>query len=424
MRTLTILSASILTALAACAPASAATISPTGVRFPQAAVNARGTTLVAWERTSDKYALEVRTGRSPLHLGSTQRLSRSGYQAQVAVGGDGTMAVAWLEYGDHGSRSLRAAVAGPGERLGKGQLLDRRVANMAPLGVTVQPNGRVVALWRRSGSQLAFAMATPNKAFGHARDVTAMGSNTGSIALDPRDGAVVLAYGTPPSFGPPPVNQQAAVRTLSPSATAFSAPTVLTATGPGTGPLNEARPIAVSGPGGNGVAYSLSGEPSSLNIARRGADGAWLAAEHITTTNYGENMGAAGLRATLPAGGAAIAAWSIATESPDGLGGVVSSRNVASIAQAGAPFGPPQALTPDGGRFGAAAVASAGGEGFVASAAPRGPVLVATRAAGATGLRTRTIVARGDGDIALAAGGRHVLAIYQQRDRLRLTVVR
>jgi precorrin-3B methylase len=63
-------------------------------------------------------------------------------------------------------------------------------------------------------------------------------------------------------------------------------------------------------------------------------------------------------------------------------------------------------------------------EAFVASATPRDPVLLAMRAAGAASFAPPVaLTSSGDGDVLLAAGGSHVLAAYQQADRLRLRVV-
>lgn len=416
--------ASVLTALAAAAPAPAATVSPTKVRAPQVAVNADGATVVAWERlTKRAIAIEARSGDAPLELGRSRRLSAKGHNLQAAVGTDGTKAVMWLEDGASGVRSIRVAVARPGHGFGRGRLVDRRRANMAVVGVAVQPSGRVVAVWRRSIGRLAVALARRNHGFGSARNLAAIAQlAAGAIAVDPRDGSVSVAYGTPVSNAPA-TNQQAAARTLTLSAGTFSAPTVLSA-GADTSPLAEAFPALASGPAGVGVAFSQSGDPGSLNLVRRNADGTWAARERIGLANYGANTFVSGLQATLPADGSSAAAWSIDTES-GGLGNVVASQTVASIAAPGSPFGQLQALTPTGGRFSRPAVASAGDEAFVATALAHGPVLLATRALGAGVFGTPVALTdRGDGDVLLAAAGSHVLAAYQRGDRLQLDIVR
>jgi hypothetical protein len=126
--------------------------------------------------------------------------------------------------------------------------------------------------------------------------------------------------------------------------------------------------------------------------------------------------------ATLAADGSALVSWSTGSD-PYGRG-AISRQTVASIAQPGAPFGAPAALTPADETYGASAVASAGAEAFLATAKAHGPLLLATRSAGGGALQTRTVTSRGDGDAVLAAAGSHVLLAYQQGDRLRLHNVR
>jgi hypothetical protein len=422
-----ILSASVLAALAAvAAPASApaATVSPTKVRAPQVAVNADGATVVAWERLLRRgIAIEARAGDAPLELGRSRRLSFTGHNPRVAVGTDGTKAVMWSEDGVRGVRLIRVAVARPGHGFGRGQLVDRRRANTSVVGVAVQPSGRVVAIWRRSSGRLAVALARRNHGFGRARNLAAISQPAaGTIPVDPRDGSVIVAYATPATSSPP-VNPQAAVRTLTLSGGTFSAPTVVSQ-GPGTSGFDQAFPSLVSGPGGVGVAYTQSGDPSSLHLVRRNASGTWAASERIGLATYGVDTFASGLQATLPADGSAVAAWSIQAEGP-GLGGALASQTVASIARPSSSFGPHQALTLGGALFGPAAVASAGAESFVATAQAHGPVLVATRSAGANSFAAPlALTDRGDGDVLLAAAGAHVVVAYQRGDRLLLEVVR
>jgi hypothetical protein len=186
-----ILTASVLGALAATAPAPAATVSPTKVRFPQLAVNADGATVVAWERlTQSAIAIEARSGDAPLELGRRRRLSAEGHDPQVAVGADGTKAVMWSQEGARGVRSIRVAVARPGHGFGRGQLVARRGGNVRGVGVAIQPTGRVVAVWQRTAGRLAFALARRGHAFGRPRDVAAMTQPAaGTIPVDPATAA-------------------------------------------------------------------------------------------------------------------------------------------------------------------------------------------------------------------------------------------
>ena len=421
MRPTPLISAVLLATIAAAVPAQAATVSPAGVRFPQIAVNAKGATVVAWERrTSFAFAVEARSGDAPLELGRTQRLAGRGYNPRVAIGADGTRAVMWLERALRGGvRTVRVAVARPGHRFGKGQLVDRRHANMATVGVAVQPTGRVVAVWLRASNRIGYALATRDHAFGKARDLTTTASITAdTLALDPRDGAVVLAYGTPVSSAPP-TNQQAGVRTLATTSASFS-PQLVVSDPAG---LSESHPAVVSGSGATGVAYYQSGATRSLRIARREADGTWAASELIASPAYPADVFAIGLQATLPTDGSALATWTISTE-PGGRGSI-SKQTVASFAPAPGRFGAASEITPAQATFGATAVASAGAEAFLATAKAHGPVVLATRHPGDAVLRApERLASNADGDVLLAAAGRHVLAAWQQHDRLNVRVVR
>jgi hypothetical protein len=426
MRLLPSLAICAFAALAATTPATAATISPTHVRFPQVAVNSHGRTVVAWERLSHgAFSVEARIGDGVERLGRTVRLAAKGYAPRVAVGSDGTVAVQWTQPGPGRDVRILVAIARPGHGLAAPQTVEQRKGLVAPVGVAVQPNGRVVAIWRRSARRIAVALARPGHRFDTGKTLAAIGPlDGGALTIDPRDGTVVVPYGTPLGTTPS-VNQQAAVVTLSPTAAAFSSPIVLSATGPGSGAFNEARPVAVSGPGGAAVAYTVSADPGSLSIARRDADGSWRTRELIETAPAVEDVFAEGLQATIAADGSAVAAWSVVQEASNGLGGNLGSQTVASIAGRAAGFGAPISLTPAGAKFGFPSITAAGDEVFVASAEEHGRVLLSTRAAGATSFGAPVrITSEGDGDALLAAAGRHVVLAYQQADRLHLKVVR
>lgn len=417
MRLTPIVPATLLAAIALAHAAQAATISPAGVRFPAVAVNPGGATVVAWERaTKDGFAVEVRTGDGPRELGRTRRLARVGHNPQVAIGADGTRAVQWLEDAGRGAREVRVAIARPGRGFGKGRLLERRRANMGTVAVAVQPNGRAVAVWERTTQVLGFALAGRNHAFGKARNLTTTGPvSENSIAVDPRDGAVVLAYGTPLSSAPT-TNQQAGVRALATTATSFSAPVVVS----DPAGLSEAHPQVVTGSGATGVAYAQTG--SRLRLARRKADGTWAPTEVVANPGYPADVFAVGLNATLPADGSALAAWSISTE-PGGRGSI-SKQTASSVAPPSAAFGAPVPMTPANEAYGATAVASAGADALLATAKAHGPVILAMRSAGSRTLGpARLLTSDGDGDVLLAAAGTHVVAAWQQHDRLRIITV-
>lgn len=398
-------------------PASAATVSPVGVRFAHMAVNADGATVVAWERPRrDGFSADARIGSAPTRLGATRRLSRgSGYLPRVAIGADATAAVMWVERGARGINSMLVAVARPGRPLGRRQVVDRRRSSMTPAGVAVAPSGRVVALWRRSAGSFAFALARSRHAFGAARRLDGA-KRQGLLVLDPRDGTAVVAHGTTAG--------QVAVRALAPAAGAFSAATILAGSQTWMRGFDGGADVfAVSGPAGVGLTYTLA-DRRTLVLARRAADGSFTTGERIATVDYGETVFAQGLRATLPADGAAVATWLVEGNVP---GGGVRSEVVTSVTGPSGAFGAPQALTPatTPGSAGYPAAAAAGGEAFVATAAPGGPVLLAIRAAGAEGFAPpATLASRADGDVQLAAAGNRVLVAYQQRERVQLKIVR
>jgi hypothetical protein len=429
MRVPVFLVASVAAAVMAAASASAAPVSPVGVRDPHLAVGSTGTTVVAWERIRRRpFAIDVeaRIGRAPGKLGPVLHLSK-GQRPLVAAGADGTAAIGWRESG----RPPLVAIARPGRRLGRAQSL----RGMGLLALVVQPNGRVVAVGLGGKGDapdtriLRVALARRGHRFGKSRTIGPVNYlHDVSMAVDPRDGAVVLAYRTP-FTREPAGGGQAAARTLAQTAASFSPPTVVSG--------SEGYPVAVSGPGGAGVAFVAS-DPAAgatLSLARRSRN-AWGSPERITTPPWAPASPPAcarmsGHTATLPADGSVVAAWGVLTESI--CGGPFEDqpyregrRAFASIAAPNSAFGGRLALTPRDANFEPPVAAAAGDEAFVATAEHNGGrVWLARRAAGAMSLGTpRTLTRDGDGDVLLAASGAHVLVAYQRNDRLQLKIVR
>jgi len=402
-------------------------VSPVGVRGPALAVNGSGATAVAWERrTRGSFAVEARVGRGTLGLGRTQRLSAKGFTPAVAVGADGTAAVQWLEFGSRGTSRVRVAVARRGRPFGAAQTIETRRANVAVAGVAVQPGGRVVAVFRRSGGSLAFAVARRGRGFGTARELTAAGPLGGaSVAVDPRDGAVVVAYGTPlrtpTGAADRAFNVQAAVRTLRPGDAAFSPPVIVSGQDPAQEEPNaEAYPRAIAGPGGAGVVFAVSGQdPRRVRVALRAADGSWTPARTAGST-VAEGQFPASATAALPRGGAVVAAWLDRRYVVDRL---VSSVPTATFARGGGAFAEPAAF--DGGRAGGRAVAAsaAGGRSFVAWVAGRSVRLTSLGADDPAFRPARTIGAGADGDVLLAGAGERAVAAWQEGDRLALATI-
>ena len=239
-----------LAALLLSAPAAHASfaVSPAKVRFPAIAVGPRGDTVAAWERqSSGRFVIEARVGRGPHALAPVQRFT-NGFHPRVAVGADGTAALLWVEHGT----TVRVAIARPGHRFGTSRVLGRRSSTHSAVGVVIQPSGRVVAAYGE-GDGVWVALARRGGRFGTPRKLARVGfSAPPSIALDPRDGAVVVAYPTRPA---PPASTQVAVTTLPRDAVTFTAPVELTDDTPNLTPA----PVAISGPGGVAVAIASSG---------------------------------------------------------------------------------------------------------------------------------------------------------------------
>ena len=431
MRVVACIAASVAGAVIWSASAAAAPVSPVGIRSPQLAVGATGATVVAWERVRRRpFAIDVeaRVGRAPDRLGRVVRVP-GGRRPVVAAGADGTAAVGWSTSG----RPARVAIARPGRALGRAEPL----RGMDLLALAVQPNGRVVAvgLGGRGDSRveriLRVALARRGHGFGKSRAIGSVSFLHGlSMAVDPRDGAVVLVYRTPLTKGPTGGTGQAAVRVLAPTTASFSPPTAVSD--------NEGYPVAVAGPGGAGVAFMASPLgliSTALSIARRSKD-SWGPPELISTEPWAPVAppacaGLSGYSATLPADGSAVAAWGVHITSP--CGGPFKDyeyhenrRVFASIAAPNSAFGGRFSLTPADADFGPPVSAAAGDEAFVAAAEHNGGrVWLARRAPGAGSFRRRRTLTRdGDGDVILAAGGAHVLVAYQRNDRLQLKTVR
>ncbi|HEY6887422.1 MAG TPA: hypothetical protein VI300_06575 [Solirubrobacter sp.] len=377
------------------------TVSPTHVRVPAVAIGPGGDTAVAWEHVSSKrVVIEARVGRGPMALGSTQRFG-TGARPRVAIGGDGSAALLWVA---HGGRVM-ASIARPGHPFGPAQTLERSASPRAIVGAAIQPSGRVVAAFT-AGNGLEVALARRRERFGAPRRLARVGFSPPSIALDPRDGAVIVAYPTRAKAG---ADAQAAVTTLTPTARAFTPPVLLT-----SAPTLEAAPTAIAGPGGAAVTISST----TVSLVRRGLDGRWSAPEPFAAQpdNSGKQFPEflTSPTAALLADGSAVPAWFLQVYAPD-----VPDELLRGEAYAGG-----QLLTPAQGIASPPSAAAAGNDAFVVSAVDQGPVELFTRPAGASTFTPTILAAKGDGDAQLAAAGTHVLAAFQSADRLHLTLVR
>jgi hypothetical protein len=370
-------------------------VSPAQVRSPAVAVGPGGDTAVVWERVLRKrVVIEARVGRDPRALGPVQRFT-TGSGARVAFGADGSAAVIWVARGG----TLRAAVARPGRRFGTARTVG---AAHRSVGVVIQPNGRVVVASTDNADRLQVTTATRGGKFRAPRTLARAGFEPPTITLDPRDGTAVLAY---PTHGTP---SRAAVTTLAPDASTFTAPVDLTTTDISTA-------TAIAGPGGEAVAISAQ---DGVQLARRAADGRWSAPETLATSpdNSGNQFPQylSTPTAALLADGSAIGVWRLQVPATDASAELLRGE----VYAAG------QLLTPANGIASPPSVAAAGDEAFIASAVDNGAVYLFTRPAGATAFIATTLSSKSDRDAQLTASGTHVLAAFRRDDRLDLTVIR
>ena len=324
----------------------------------------------------------------------------------------------WSQRGARGASTLRVATARPRRAFGDSQILDR---SGTPVAVVFQPGGRLVAVWQRSARKLGFALARRGHGFGRTRDLASNGPTGGTLAIDPRDGTVVVAYGTPPT---PTSNQQAAVRTLSPAATTFTGKIPI----PSTGLRGPVHPAAAGGPGGAGVAFPRPGPvfESSIRV-RRGADGSW-AEPPISVGRFFNQEGvvAGELRAVLLTDGSVVALSSVFSVPADPLRPPFRTTTEVSTGRPpGVGVNGAGGISDQGRAVPLQAFTAIGDEAIVASALPGRPITYVSWKYedpfyGYVGGR---LAARGDGDVRLAGGGTTVVAVYQNRDRLQLKVL-
>jgi hypothetical protein len=158
-------------------------------RFPIAAINRRGRSLVAWNNLHYR-DLFVAAGDSRGRFGRATRLSRTGAVRAVAIADDGTAIVLWEDRGP----SVMAAVRSPGGRFGRPQ----RISG-TPRGEFYSP---VVAFDRRGNALVAWTLAFRGRASqvevvsrparGRFGPRSSLGTGLGvRIALNARGDAVV-----------------------------------------------------------------------------------------------------------------------------------------------------------------------------------------------------------------------------------------
>lgn len=239
-------------------------VAPSGVpalaSAPSVAVDASNRTVVAWQ--SDDGVL-ARIGPAPGRLRPAQRLGE-GYDAHVSISPDGTAAIIWLATPSRarGRRLLFAAIAPPGRRFGRPQLLLSVVANV-PTETIVATDGRVVAVWGAdvpgrepaTSSEIRYAIAGSSDRFGAVHTLARAYYATLDGAEADAAGDVAVAYQTPLRAA---TNTQVAAAVMAAGASSFSAPQLLSGETMTSLPYSQADEGGVfAGPGGIAVGFNI-----------------------------------------------------------------------------------------------------------------------------------------------------------------------
>ncbi len=207
-------------------------------RFPVAAVNRHGQSLVAWNRdVLHIRGVVVATGTARGRFAHAQQLSRTGLTRAAAIGDDGTAIVVWEER----DGSIQAAVRRSHGRFGRPQRISRSLRGMFSIpSVAVDRSGNALVAWTRSFrsgatpiDQVQVVTYRAGRAFGAP---VALGSGIGArVALNARGDAVVSWTSVVETGGTFPVPfsrtsvAQVAIRpaggTFGPAATISATPT-------------------------------------------------------------------------------------------------------------------------------------------------------------------------------------------------------
>jgi hypothetical protein len=206
---------------------------------------------------------------------------------------------------------------------------------------------RFAAVWWQGipGHDHAVRYAVSSGArFGAFQTLARVDGNGGASAAAGPGGEVVASWVTSVSKD---VNGQAAAAVLAPGAARFGPAQVVSADTAQSLPGSFAYPSAFAGPGGVSLSYVVGGVlPWQLRVATRGPDGSFVGR---TVTSVDQNE--AGTRSVdgpvvaQPAGGAAVAAWSVThvdnPESEETVGGRVD----AAVQQPDGSFSAPTTLS-------------------------------------------------------------------------------
>lgn len=372
-------------------------------RFPAAAVNRHGQSLVAWNADALHFRrVVVATGTSRGRFTHAQQLSRTGSSRAAAIADDGTAIVLW----EARDGSIQAAVRRPGGRFGRPQRISRSLRGLFGIpSIAVDRSGNALVVWTRSfraGSrrmeQVQVVSLGAGGAFGAP---TTLGAGVGArVAFNARGDAVVGWTSVVETGGTFPVPfsrtsvAQVATRpaggTFGPVATISASPTFDV-----HAVIGDAGHVAAAWEHANGPESDPYGAIQTSAQAAGGAfepavDAPMLSPRRAFNPNL--TWGSQGELATVwqekagstPFSRAAPMYW--ATRTPDGAFGPRKTVTASEVTDPQlAPAGDGRALVVwTDVRFGAALYRS--GRGFVTLSPPPGrPARIATRSLAAAG---------------------------------------
>lgn len=372
-------------------------------RFPVAAVNRHGQSLVAWNRDALHFrGVVVATGTARGRFSHPRQLTRTGSVAGAAIADDGTAVLVWQER----DGSPRASVRHARGRFGRPQHISGSLRGIFSVPrVAVDRSGNALVVWTRSfgaGSQrMEQVQVVSLRAGGAFGSVSTLGAGIDArVALNARGDAVVSWTNVVETGGvfPVPFSRTSVAQVaIRPAGGTFAAPATVSAT-----PTFGVR--AAIGDGGTvAAAWEHANGPESdpygaIQTSAQAVGGAFEAPVDAPAVNsrrtYGPMVmwGSQGELVTLwqekarstPFSTAAPVRW--ATRAPGGAFGPRRTVIASEVADPQlAPTGDGRALVVWADiRFGAALYRS--GRGFVTASAPPGrPARIATRSLAAAG---------------------------------------
>jgi hypothetical protein len=328
---------------------------------PSVAVSGGAGVVAAWEAREHArpghfyYPIVARTGTVGRNWGRVQTLTREGQHPFAAVGADGTAAVVWGRNEPDGD-SIVVSVAPDGRRfsrafrVGRSQPTRGSSGFVAPVGVEVQPNGRIVVIWTRtltydlipleSAVEYATLTAVGTRVHvGRIRAVDLAELGNGVSVAQSESGEVLVGFET--EGARPTGKTMIAVAGLPEGAESFATPRRVEL--PAGSFVDEFRISA--GPGGAVLAVALRSELPSLPeawISRlEPAAGELEPVLLAPPVQQGERLQPWDIFTALPADGATIVTWLAEGARPEGQSVVEAGKREQRLFVAVRPSGSP-----------------------------------------------------------------------------------